>query len=151
MRISKQKYKMSQISVPIKQLYVREFVILSDYIYYSLIFEKEMGELSMLFSELSERQIEIFKMIGRLITDMGGRPALNTQIRQIYEIHGTDTIGIDAIEKIFQNEAEKKRKNIEDFTRILIISDNNSIDKRVEEIINEENDILNSFERILKS
>ncbi len=152
MRASNPKRKRAQMLSALKQSYIREFTALSDYIYYSLIFEGSNGEMSRVFCDLCQRQIEIFKRVGRLIVNMGSRPALNTQLRQISSIsEADDLLCIDEIERIFRGEAEKKRRSIEELTRIFIASENATVDGELQEIINDQKDILARLERVLNS
>ena len=144
MRNSSQKRKRAQMMSALKQIYTREFVALSDYIYYSLIFEEREGEISALFNSLAERQIEIFKSVGRLLCGMGVSPALNTQLRQLSS-HD------EKIEEIFLKEAENKRNIIEELTKLIIISDDKSMDSDLCFVVNRERDILEIYERILRS
>ena len=75
---------------------------------------------------------------------MGVSPALNTQLRQLLS-HD------EKIEEIFLKEAEKKRNIIEELTKLIIISDDKSMDSDLCFVVNRERDMLEIYERILRS
>ena len=59
---------------------------ISDYVYYSLMLEEGYPELSMLFDKLSMTEMRHFLLLGRMISRLGGDPAV--RVRQTNPFYG---------------------------------------------------------------
>lgn len=57
-----------------------ELSAISDYSYYSIVFENSMPALSELFENISMTEMIHFRLLGELIDALGADPAVNTRI-----------------------------------------------------------------------
>ncbi len=59
----------------------REIVDVSDYTYFSIMFEDSAPQFSELVEKIALDELEQYRILGRLILDLGANPAINIRLR----------------------------------------------------------------------
>ncbi len=136
----------------LKRYAMREFASVSEYIYYSLIFEEEYPELSELFERAARSAVERFRRSCALIISLGGDPSLNMQIRQSREgILRREELNPARIERILRSARQAERLGISALERASALSESSELKKEAERLAQDKNELAVTLERLLNS
>lgn len=132
--------------------YLGEFLSISEYIYYSLLLEKDYPELSALFECAAESALKRYKAVGAILLSMGECPSMNIQPRgrgmsggNFSELNsrGIDTIISDAI--------ERERRGIAEYDRLIGCTENSELVNFLPSVLSSKRDTLALLERTFNS
>ncbi|MBQ7383966.1 MAG: hypothetical protein IJV72_04155 [Clostridia bacterium] len=129
--------------------YAWEFASVSEYIYYSLLLEREYPELSDMFERAALDCIERFRAIGGIILSLGYNPALNMQIRHSGERY--ECLSFENIDRILASSAERERSSIAALDGLVGICEDCDTVNRIGRIISEKSEFLTMLERMIRS
>ena len=129
-----------------------EFLSISEYIYYSLLFESDYPELSELFERAAESALGRYRAVGALLLRMGEYPLLNVQPRgrqsSSRELSDINTKGIDAI---ISDAIERERRGISEYDRLIGYTQNSELLNALPSVISNKRNTLSSLERTFNS
>ena len=136
----------------LKKCYFEEFVLLSDYLYYSLLFEREYEGLSEFFDTLARSRVDIFKGVGGMLLDFGENPQMNIQLRgrSVFGSAPWDICGED-VERAIKALVGAEKQTLSDYERVMSLSEEEGIKNQVNRYICGKRELIDKFERMLAS
>ena len=132
--------------------YLGEFLSISDYIYYSLLLERDYPELSELFGCAAEAALGRYRTVGRMLLRMGEHPSFDIQHgggRMSSRVRSDiNQVGIDAI---ISNSIERERRSIAEYDRIIGYTQSSELVNSLTSVISSKRDTLSLLERTFNS
>ncbi len=132
------------------RVYLKEFVLMSDYLYYASLLEGEYGDLSAMFDFEARDRIDLFKNIGKTILNLGGTPQVNMQ-RKRQNLLGNGKISGNDIERVLRYLMHSERETLAIYEKLSAFSENEDITNIASECVFDKRELIERFECMLRS
>lgn len=152
MRKNFQKNKSGGEIVGLTRCFYRELATISDFIYYSIILEKEYPELSDFFDRAAISEIECLKDIGTSILYLGSDPRIDVaNTGTAIKLRDPSHITSFEIERLLCASAENIKRSLSEYDRLLdTLCEGNTVSV-LTRISLKKRDLLYILEQMIKS